>query len=191
MLAACTIKMRLTTTLLTLTLFSCSTNKDTNPKNDFQTYLRSLDKLETPLTFDTKRNEIQVLSQNYDTTLFKIFKHAWSMGPHGKIFENDSIVVLVDISPGDVVVPLLTTFNQHGQKLDSLNPWIKSGGDIGYESYEFLTINDKKEIIVIDSTTTWDLNEDEDDTIEGTEKLTVDTVTYKIDKKGKIIKTRG
>jgi len=113
------------------------------------------------------------------------------MGPHGKIFENDSIVVLVDISPGDVVVPLLTTFNQHGQKLDSLNPWIKSGGDIGYESYEFLTINDKKEIIVIDSTTTWDLNEDEDYTIEGTEKLTVDTVTYKIDKKGKIIKTRG
>ena len=46
-----------------------------------------------------------------------------------------------------------------------------------------------KEIIVIDSTTTWDLNED--DTIEGTEKLTVDTVTYKIDKKGKIKKTKG
>jgi hypothetical protein len=183
--------MRLTTILLTLVLFSCSTNKDTNPNNDFQTYLKSLDKLETPLTFDTKRNEIQVLSQNYDTTLFKIFKHAWSVGPHGKIFENDSIVVLVDISPGDVVVPLLTTFNQRGQKLDSLNPWNKSGGDIGYESYEFVTINDKKEIIVIDSTTTWDLNEDEDDTIEGTEKLTVDTVTYKIDKKGKIIKTRG
>ena len=183
--------MRLTTILLTTILLSCSTNKDTNLNNDFQTYLNSLDKLETPLTFDTRSNEIPVRSQNYDTTLFKKYKHTWSVGPHGKIFENDSIIVLVDISPRDVVVPILTTFNQHGEKLDSLNPWNKSGGDIGYESYEFVTINDKKEIIVVDSTKTWDLNKEEDDIIEGTEKLTVDTVTYKIDKKGRIIKIKG
>lgn len=153
------------------------------------TYLKSLDNLETPVNFDTKQHDSKVLSQNYDTALFKVFKYAGSMGPYGKIFINDSIIVIIDISIGDVVVPVLTTFNQHGQKLDSINPWSKSGWDIGYESYEFLTINDKKEIIVIDSTRTSELNKEGDDIIEGTEKLTVDTVIYKIDKSGKIVKT--
>lgn len=42
-----------------------------------------------------------------------------------------------------------------------------------------------------DSTRTSDLNNEGDNIIEGTEKLTVDTVIYKIDKRGKIIKTKG
>lgn len=173
---------------------SCSTEKEksaSEDKNEFTAYLKSLDELETPVTFDTKRNQIKVRSANYDTSLFKIYKYAGAMGPHGKIFENDSIVVLVDIVVGDVVVPVITTFNQRGQKRDSLNPWKKSGSDIGYWSYEFLTVNNKKEIIVIDSTTTSTLNEEGSDIIEGTEKLTVDTVIYKIDKNGKIVKMKG
>jgi hypothetical protein len=182
--------MRHFTIILLTFLISCSTSKERNTGDDFRKYLNSLDNLEVPVTFDTK-NDLKVKSRNYDTTLFQLFKHAWSMGPHGKIFEGDSIVVIVDITAGDVLVPLIMTFNQQGQKLDSLNPYDKAGADMGYESYEFVTINDNKEIVVTDSTRTWDLNADKSDIVEGSEKLTVDTVIYKIDKRGKIIKIKG
>ncbi|MCU0349772.1 MAG: hypothetical protein MUF43_02930 [Flavobacterium sp.] len=182
--------MRLTIAFLTSIFCSCSTSRDSNSKSDFLTYSESLEKLNTPISFDTKGNNIKVLFKNYDTAMFEVFRYAGCIRPHGKIFVNDSIVVLVDIAAGDVIVPVLTTFNLQGQKLDSINPWNKSGWGIGYESYEFLTINDKKEIVVIDSTTTSELNETEDHIIEGTEKLTVDTVIYVIDKRGKIIKKK-
>ena len=180
----------LTILLIAVVLNSCTTDKNKKADDNFKTYLSSLDKLETPVRFDTK-NELKARSRNYDTLLFKKFKHAWSMGPHGKIFDNDSVIVIVDITAGDVLVPLFTTFNKQGQKLDSLNPYSRAGIDMGYECYEFVTIIESKEIIVTDSTRTWDLNEDESDIIENSDKLTVDTVIYKINDKGKIVKVKG
>jgi hypothetical protein len=97
-------------------------------------------------------------------------------------------VIVVEILAGDVVVPLLRTFDREGRPLDSLNPYSKSGVDMGFECYEFVTVTDKKEIIVIDSTRNWDLNADKTNVIEGTAKLTVDTVIYKIEKDGKFRK---
>ncbi|HEX6171524.1 MAG TPA: hypothetical protein VFZ33_17685 [Chitinophagaceae bacterium] len=177
----------LTIILLGAILSSCSTSKKDEKDDDFKRYLSSLETLQTPVTFDTK-NGIYARSKDYDTTLYKKFKHAWAFGPYGKIFENDSVVFTVDITAGDVLVPLIMTFDQRGHKLDSLNPYEKAGSDMGYESYEYVVINDKKEIIVTDSTRTWDLNEKRDDIIEGSDRLTVDTVIYKVDDKGKFRK---
>jgi hypothetical protein len=183
--------MRLLTIIFTWTiLVSCSAKKQTNTDNDFKRYLNSLELLETPVSFDAKRG-IKVRSQNYDTGLFKKFKYNGSVGPQGKIFDRDSVVMIVEILAGDFVIPLLTTFDQEGRPLDTLNPYDKSGVDMGYECYEFVTVTDKKEIIVTDSTRRWNFNSDTTNIIEGTAKLTVDTVIYKVDKKGKFIKTRG
>jgi hypothetical protein len=173
----------------TLMLVSCSRQKEVKSTNDFATYLGSLDSLETPVKFDTK-TELKSKSERYDTALFKKYKHAWASVPYGKIFENDSIVVLVDVGVGDILVPLITTFTQQGDKLDSINPYDKAGADMGYLSYEFVTINSNKEIIVTDSTKTWKLNKDETDVIQGTERLTLDTVIYRINNQGKIIKQK-
>ncbi len=149
--------MRIITSIFIVTfLLACST-KNATVDNDFEQYLESLDLLQTPVSFNVKRG-LKAKSLNYDKALFKKFKQEWSVGPQGKLFDKDSVVLVVEILAGDMVVPLLRTFDREGRPLDSLNPYIKSGVDMGFECYEFVTVTDKKEIIVTDSTRNWDLN---------------------------------
>jgi hypothetical protein len=183
--------MRILMLVISVTiLLSCFSARDKQVDNEFKKYLKSLEALDIPITFDSKRG-IKVRSKDYDTTLFKKFKHKWAFGPHGKAFENDSIILIIDITAGDVLVPLIMTFDQFGNKLDSLNPYTNGGVDMGYESYEYVAINGNKDILITDSTRRWDLNKEGDNIIEGTDKLTVGTMIYKIDKKGKFKKIKG
>jgi len=84
--------------------------------------------------------------------------------------------------------PFVTTYDLIGNKIDSIGIFSKTRFDIGYEAMEYFTINTDGSIVVIDSTKTWDLNEDEDDIVEGTMKLNVGKTIYLISESGKIMK---
>jgi hypothetical protein len=172
-----------------LILISCAV-KNTQERGDqlFSNYLKTLDKIDLPFHHSSV-GEFPELSKKYDSLGFAKYKHVWTSKPLGKLFETDSIVVLVDLSIGDNnLVPFITTFDRFGNKIDSLGPYEKSGGDIGYQAVEYLTINKDRFIIVVDTVETWKLNEDESDIIEDSSIVTSDTTIYHITNTGKIVK---
>lgn len=176
----------LTIICLLIMLFSCDKKQHPTKSNTLKTYLNSLTTLPTPLHFSTTDDGLADLSPAYDSILFTKYKHIWAYRPYGKIIYDDSTVAVIDIVIGDVVVPLLTTFDQQGNKVDSLNLFARAASDIGFVSNEFVTITGDKRIIISDSTTRWDLNATGDDIIEGTQRLTVETFIYALDERGAI-----
>jgi hypothetical protein len=160
----------------------------TETSNNFQIYLNALTDLKTPLVLSTQ-NELGEISPDIDSLVYARYKHHGASRPYGLLFRNDSIVMTVDIIVGDILVPVITTFNQSGQKLDSLRLYQKAGWDLGLEADEFVTITSDKKIIITDSIRRWDLNAERDDIIEGTERLTVDMVIYQVGSDGKFLKT--
>ena len=182
--------MKLGSIFCLVALTSCSVNRETKTASDFERYLNSLQEIKLPVSFDTKTDLI-TYSPAFDTALFSKYKHQDASAPYGRLAVKDSVITIIEIVPGDVLIPLICTFDMAGNKLDSLNPYNKAGADMGYESYEFVTLNKSNEIIVRDSTWTWDLNADGTDILEETESLSVDTVIYRVERNGRIIKTKG
>jgi hypothetical protein len=183
--------MRLLTLIFTWTiLVSCSSNGHRETKSEFEKYLGTIGTLQTPVTFDSKTGIHTGSKQKFDSVLFLKYRHRWALKPIGKILHGDSVVLILDLVIGDVVVPILTTFDKKGIKLDSLNPYSRAGVDMGYECYEFGTITNDRDIMIVDSTRRWDLNKEETNIVNGTDKLTVDTIIYRIDNKGKFLKVK-
>src|SRR5437879_12004861 len=168
-----------------LIIFSCSGKKETIQTKDFQRYLSSLDSLKTPIIFNTQ-TQLGDFSKKFDSALFKKFKNQWAFKPYGKLFVTDRIAVTVDITAGDILTPILMTFDSEGNKLDSMNLYKSAGQFMGYESNELVTI-DKREIVTIRSVRRWELNERRNNIIQGSDQLTVDTVVFKINGHGKIV----
>ena len=189
MLAASTFMKQIVILFVTL-LLSCARTIDDKSQGDFDRYLSSLEELKTPLKFNCKGG-VGIRSNNYDTALWQKYKYRGSTWPCGRMFSKDSIIMTVEVGLGDFLWPLLMTFDRAGHKLDSLSVYQRSGMDMGYESCEYVTITDKQEIVVTDSTTRWDINKAGDDVVEGTQKVTVDTVIYKIDIHGRFKRIRG
>jgi hypothetical protein len=174
-------------TILAAVAIQCTKHKATTETDDrFTTYLASLEQIDFPFEFNT-RDGLHVRSKNYDSTLFPIYKYAGSVAPYGRLPRSDNFVMTIEVVVGDIVVPVLMIYDETGVKIDSLNPIDKAGGDIGYESDEYVTIHTDK-IIVIDSTKSAELSADRSDIIDGTWKLTVDTTFYEISKSGRIRK---
>jgi hypothetical protein len=175
--------------MLSIVTIQCTKDKPaTQSADNFTTYLESLDQIDIPFEFNT-RDGLKGQSENYDTALFSKYKHAWSVAPYGRIAQSDDLVKTIEVVIGDMVVPVLMIYDKTGVKLDSLNPLDKAGGDIGYQSDEYVAFY-ADQVIVIDSTRTAELNAEKDGIIEGTWKLTVDTAVYQIDKSGKIKKVQ-
>jgi hypothetical protein len=177
---------------LLLSLFliiSCSIKKsDSDNKAAFDKYVKSLNQITLPLHHSSHEGEFSNVSKLYDTVGFEKYKHVWTSMPLGKLYENDSIVVLVDLSYGDFgQVPFITSFDRNGNKIDSLGPYKKTGSDMGYSAVEYVTFYKDWTIVVADSVKVWKLNSDESDIIPNSETITIDTTYYKIDKLGKII----
>jgi hypothetical protein len=126
--------------ILVVVSIQCATDKS-GPDDivRFDTYLRSLDKIDTPFKYNT-REGLGRRSENYDSVLFARYKHIGSVAPHGKLGQSDSLIKTIEVIIGDIVVPVLMIYNRNGVKIDSLNPLDKAGGDIGYSSDEYVTM---------------------------------------------------
>ncbi|BDX37843.1 hypothetical protein CYCD_11980 [Tenuifilaceae bacterium CYCD] len=178
--------------LLLISLISCNSNKNSESvrQNEFEKYIESLDQIPLPLNHNMKI-ELPELSENYDTSGFLRFKHVWTSKPLGLLYKNDKSIVTIELSIGDIgLVPFLVSYDLNGNKIDSLGPYKKSGWDMGYEAFEYLTINKDRTIIVTDTVKRWKINEDETDIIEDSLTITMDTVLYQITIEGEIIQDK-
>jgi hypothetical protein len=191
----------MTVLVSTILIISCSNKQPDNSNNeqlnhsteenvsadDFANYLRSIKKLETPFTIDNLDYE----PVGYESVLFLKYKSKSSSWPYGQIVDNGQIISTIEVTIGeDRYAPIIMTYTKDGQKIDSLLPYKKTGWDIDYLSREYLTINGNKEIVVIDSTTTWKLS-DKMDRIDDSKTTSTDTVIYKVDDFGKFNIIKG
>ena len=175
-------------------LSACNPQKNTNTKDaplksEFLSYVNTLDQIPLPFKHNTLAHFPDDLSQTFDNSGFKNYKHTWASYPLGILYQNSESVGIIDCSIGDWgQVPLLTTYDLDGNKIDSTNFYYKSGSDIGYEAMEYLTLHQNKTITVIDSVKRWELKNAGADIIEGSLKITSRKVEYRISEKGKINK---
>ncbi|NCA21364.1 MAG: hypothetical protein EBS86_09545 [Crocinitomicaceae bacterium] len=180
--------------ILFFALSSCSTkNKSVsetgeqyNAKNPFENYLTTLEQIPLPFKYNPL-GKLPELSKNYDKQAFEKYNYFGSYKPLGILFNDAKTVAIIDFSIGDNgLVPFLTTYDKKGNKIDSLAPFQKSGGDIGYFAIEYLTINKDKTVVVLDSITTYKLKSDNSDVDESTKKITTSLTKYTIEENGHI-----
>jgi hypothetical protein len=152
---------------------------------EFDEYVSSLEELQLPFSLDSI-NDYKKHSTDYNKDLFLKFKHKWALSPYGVLFQEGGITGILYVTVGDALVPIITTYKRDGAIISDLNPYEKSGHDIGYHSSANVLITEDKRIIIVDSTTTYDLNEAKDDILRGTQKLTIDTTVYKVTADGQI-----
>lgn len=169
--------------LLLLSFTSCMT--ESNNVN-FEDYIKTLDKIPLPLTHNPL-GQFPELSKKYNKEGFKKYSHIWTSQPLGILYIDKQTITIVDCSTGDWgFVLFLMTYDLEGNKIDSASFYKKSGEDIAYYAIEYLTFYENRTIIVKDTVTTWSLNENKTDIIEGTMKVTVGETIYKVLKNGKI-----
>jgi hypothetical protein len=153
----------------------------------FDTYLKSLDRIPLPLKYHALE-KLPELSTDYNRDGFERFKHAWANQPLGILNSNDKIVTLVHCSIGDMgLVPFFTTYDRQGNKLDSLGPFKKTGDDMGYHAMEYMTIENDREIIMMDTVERYSLTPDETQVDESTRKIEFGKTIYHIDDEGHFV----
>jgi hypothetical protein len=156
---------------------------------EFDEYVQSLEQLQLPFSLDSI-NDYPKHSKDYNQDLFLKFKHKWALSPYGVLFQEGGVTGILYVTVGDALVPIIATYKNDGQIISDLNPYQKSGDDIGYHSSADVLITEDRQIVVIDSTITFDLNETKDDILPETEKLTVDTTIYTVTADGQIKVTK-
>lgn len=159
--------------------------------NDFKTYTGQIKTLQTPITFRTIQFLDNPPSNNIDKFLFDKYKYAGADNVYGKIYESDKFVGIIYTVNGDVLLPVLVTYDKHGNKIDSLNLFEKASSfNLESEIYVTSEFYPNKAILEIDSTSTWTLNGRGDDRLPASEKISVDSVNYTINDSGKIISNK-
>ncbi len=189
--------MKITLNFLAILFFalsSCSTKNNSvsgtgeqfNAKNPFVNYLTTLEQIPLPFKYNPL-GKLPELSKDYNKQAFEKYNYFGSSKPLGILFNDAKTVTIVDCSIGDNgLVPFLTTYDKKGIKIDSLAPFQKSGGDVGYFAVEYLTITKDKTIVVLDSVTTYKLKHDNSDVDESTKKITTGLIKYTIAENGQI-----
>jgi hypothetical protein len=129
----------LTGLVLTIFITSCSNRQPDNSNSDqlnqstgdnlsgddFIKYLESINKLKTPFTIDNLDYE----PVGYDSFLFAKYKYKSSSWPYGQIVDNGQIITTIEVTIGeDRFAPIIMTYTNDGQKIDSLLPLKKQVG---------------------------------------------------------------
>lgn len=98
-----------------------------NHPSEFNLYVSGIKALPTPLTFKTinDQNRVQgIVSEN----LFLKYKYAYADNIYGKVFENEKFSTILYSVNGDVLTPVLVTYDVNGNKTDSLNLFENASG---------------------------------------------------------------
>jgi hypothetical protein len=156
--------------------------------SDFEDYLRQVDKIETPVTFNSEKYPGTTKYQTYKKELFNKFKKHGSIELQGLMYGEKEFVGLIFNMIGDINLPFLVTYDKKGNKVDSLTLFPNAIYSLNKETVDEATFYSDKRIQIISKTKTWDLNETNDEIITGTEKLAIDTILVTVDKDGRIIK---
>lgn len=155
-------------------------------KRSFESYISTLDTIPIPLSFH-KDDTILKLSQSFNQDGFNKYHNQYSIKPLGIYYQTKKSIGIIDLSLGDLqLVPILTTYDLIGNKIDSKNFLIKSGYDLGYEGIERITFGANRMITVLDTVNTFKVKKDNSDIIKGTETSTTGKTTYRVSENGKI-----
>ncbi|QNR22573.1 hypothetical protein [Croceimicrobium hydrocarbonivorans] len=138
-------------------LAACQNPAERKQVQAFDQYLASLDQLEIPFNCNSNPHfELKLKSQNFNPELHAKFKYQWATEPLGILFQDSTKVLVVDLVPGDIaMVPVFMSYDLKGNKLDSLNPWDKSGWDPWYQGVEYLTVTKGRTIEIVDTVNQW------------------------------------
>ena len=164
-------------------LFSCSFNT-----NDFKKFKSSIPQLSFPISFNTMNYPDKKFQINIDSLLFEKYKSQYANEIFGKLYENEKSVGIIYTVYGDVLTPILMTYNNAGVKIDSLNLFDKASGyNPEQETYVTINFSQANKFKETDSTKTWNLDRHEE-RIDSSEQLHIDNAKYTITDNGKIIK---
>ena len=126
----------------------------------------------------------------YDTELQRKFIEERGEYPYRRIPGNSDLQILMTLSPADILLPIIKTYDKEGKLIASEQLFFNfCGGEPGYYHTEHIRINSNLVIEHIDSSWTYDVN-DEQEEIEGTEKLEVVTQNFRILENGEIVKEK-
>ncbi|MBC7485668.1 MAG: hypothetical protein H7282_02820 [Cytophagaceae bacterium] len=150
---------------------------------DFDEYVSSLDQIPLPL----KHNPLAYLpelSTHYSKEGFEKYKSESASQPFGILYKNENTITLVDYSIGDIgPAPFFTTYDKLGNKIDSLAPYKKTGGDDGYYAIEYISILSDHTLVVEDSVVTWPTGAERSKL---NEKISTAKIKYVFEKDGRI-----
>jgi hypothetical protein len=167
-------------------LISCnnSNQRSVYDYSEFDNYKKQLPNIALPLVYSTNSGIVTDIPNINIMDLSKYSKF-WNEKTIGKLYESDEYVIIVEREIGDYgPVPIFITYDKNGKKINSFNAYKTSGDDMGYKSFEFVTVDKSNMVTVIDSTTTWKLNSDETNIIDGSDSLSIGKTIYKLDKDG-------
>jgi len=151
----------------------------------FEEFLSALEPLVLPHQFECYDFNDQDLLEKLSETKDTIYSEKWDI-PYKRIIINEQFESAIFLSPADIYIPVLKTFNLNGDLISELQLMTSCGQEPGFFSRQFVTIEPSLEIIRIDSTWRCEVNNQgiED---KSTEKLEVTTERFKINKVGEII----
>jgi|WetSurMetagenome_2_1015567.scaffolds.fasta_scaffold526829_1 hypothetical protein len=194
--------MRLTILFISSLIFSLTLSCGHNSKGDksqFQSFVKKLNKIETPISFNSNYDyqmKVQYLNDNQsfdniqkDPFYEKIQNEYSGFGIIGVLFETKAFVAILGNIPTDTGTPLILTFDKRGNKIDAHSVYENVMGDMGIYISNFESILPDMKIMFVDSTITRKINEDGSDEVPGTDSLSVKIKKYKIDSTGKFIRT--
>lgn len=174
--------MRYLLLIIALSLYGCKSQHD-----EFKKYINHLDSLDSPIVFESIKYPEGKKSEKYDRGLFDRYKLQNAQSAYGMLFNDGKTVGVIYTVAGDINVPVLVTYDKNGNKIDSLNLFQNASGfALESETYERVLFVDRT-IQVRDSVVKWLLDESGEDRIEGSEKSTIYSFEYLIDKNGKIV----
>jgi hypothetical protein len=111
--------------------------------------------------------------------------------PYGMLVDEENYKGIIFVSPDATGSPVLLTFDRNGKQVDGMmlmGDW--GNNDPSFGTSEIVTIDENRVIHMIDSISTWDLDET-GDRIESTKKTTVSNEWYQILKTGVIKKIKS
>ncbi len=111
--------------------------------------------------------------------------------PYGMLVDEENYKGIIFVSPDATGSPVLLTFDRNGKQVDGMmlmGDW--GNNDPSFGTSEIVTIDENRVIHMIDSISTWDLDET-GDRIESTKKTTVKNEWYQILTTGVIKKIKS
>lgn len=193
----CTMVRRLIFGLAVLITTSCSEKSEADSVDNFEqpellttfsSVYDTLDVLNVPITLTPS-----VWSEMYKLHLDKYtINEGWELlkHPFARLTGNSNYKGIIFVSTDETGSPVLITIDKTDRPIDTLfllGDW--GGNDPSNETREITTINKDYTILLIDSTSTFDIGPD-GDRIVSSEKLTATNETYRILDNGKIEKIR-
>lgn len=170
--------------LFFIVLSSCQKEETTD--DNFSKFLSSIPDLKLPFITNSAED---LQAAFYPDTMYNKFIDDSSNGIYGKIKVNDSIHGVVFLLPGDILFPLLVTYNSIGKRIDELDLVHLPGGSDGYNANgsSYLVMNNKLEILITDTIHTFE-RDSLTEIIDSTKKTKVVIEKYFVDGLGKIVK---